>query len=171
MQCSVAWDLPLSHLESSPQGSAWWRVVWARSAPSPCHSDTDCCSPLHIQIVYQWLTHQWSPKNWSVQDRHIFDEIVLMWLDAQLLCNRLTCCLLLCRPVDPPAPASPGVAAWGWSGSSFGLSVPIWLCQSAHQNLPGSDPAPRPQGWFETLGGSCWPWQGQERISIGTHKW
>lgn len=109
--------------------------------------------------------------NELVQDRHIFDAMVLMWFDTLLLCNQLTCCLLLCRPVDPPAPASPGAAVWGWNGSSFGLSDPVGLCQSAHQNLPGSDPAPRPLGWFETLGESCWPWRGEQKSWIGKHTW
>lgn len=73
-------------------------------------------------------------------------------------CWPLTCCWLPCRPVGPPALASPGGAEWGWNGSSFGLSGRVWPCQFARLSLRGWDPAPRLRGWFEKLGGSYWPW-------------
>lgn len=58
-----------THLECSVQGNAWWRAMWARSGPSPCRSDTDCCSPLHIQTVFRWQTQQRNPESWITNTR------------------------------------------------------------------------------------------------------
>ena len=55
--------VPGTHLESSAPGNAWWRAMWGRNGPSPCHSDTGCCSQLHIQTIFQWQTHQMSPES------------------------------------------------------------------------------------------------------------
>lgn len=74
---------------------------------------------------------------------------------------QLTCCWLPCRPAGPPAPASPGGAGWGWSGSSFGSGDQVWPCPSARLSPRGSDPVQRLQGWFEMPGGSYWPWGGK----------
>lgn len=52
-----------TYLESSAQGNAWWRATWGRCGPSPCHSDTGCCSQLHIQTVFRWQTHRRNPEN------------------------------------------------------------------------------------------------------------
>lgn len=83
-------------------------------------------------------------------------HLLLHWYLSLLA---LTCCWLPCRPAGPPAPVSPGAAGWGWSGSSFGLSDRVWLSLFARQSLRGSDPALKLLGWYETLGGSYWPWE------------
>lgn len=66
------------HLESCAQGNAWWTAALATSAPSLCHSDTDCCSPPHIQTASRWPTHQRSPENWTTntQGNAIFSALI-----------------------------------------------------------------------------------------------
>lgn len=167
-----------THLECSVQGNAWWRAMWARSGPSPCRSDTDCCSPLHSRTVFRWQTQRRNPENWIINTRQINKWLhVYVWSTYMSrsgfitrcsdihFCWLPTCCWPPCRPGGPPAPGSPGGAGWGWSGSSFGLSDPVWPCPFARLSLPGSGPAPRPRGWSETLAGSCWPW-GVEMLDV-----
>jgi len=163
-----------THLENSVPGSAWWTAARGRSGPSPCHSDTGCCSQLHIRIVFRWRTHQKNPENCiNASDTSviIFTPSLNCTENTCGLCfvflwAALTCCWLPCRPVGPPAPASPGGAEWGWSDSNSGLSDRVWPSPFARLSPRGLDPALRLLGWYETLGGSYWPW-GVAEVGLG----
>lgn len=147
-----------THPGSSALGNAWWRARWATIAPFPSHSGTGCCSPPHSQTASRWPTQQRSPESWH-QLKKTFN-LFLFGPEQNHRWGRswpLTCCWPPCRPAGLPAPESPGEAGWGWSDSSSGSGVPVWLSQFAHQSRRGWDREPRLLGWYETLAGSYWP--------------
>ena len=137
--CRLARGTQRTVITDTTKTNEWWHLHWT------CFCTNSGSSLTPYSVLGK------SQSFFSGKKKHL----LLHWY---LFLLALTCCWLPCRPVGPPAPVSPGAAGWGWSGSSFGLSDRVWLSLFARQSLRGSDPALKLLGWYETLGGSYWPW-------------